>query len=141
VQAISALPAIEDHPPSVDVRADGVTVTTVTLTERYFGPAEVDIQVARQVSGLAREMGYASDPSEVQSLLVIPGAPDIAAVMPFWQAVLGYEPRADSPAEDLVDPRWRGAPLWFEQMKEPRADGGGTVHVSVWLGPEQAEAR
>lgn len=141
VQAISAIPGIEDHPPSIDVRADGVAVTTVTLTERYFGPARADIEVARQVSGLAREMGYASDPSMVQSLLVIPGAPDVAAIMPFWRAVLGYVPRADSPAEDMVDPRGRGAPFWFEQMEEPRADGGGSVHVSVWLPPEQAEER
>ena len=28
-----------------------------------------------------------------------------AAVMPFWRAILGYEPRPDSPDEDLVDPR------------------------------------
>ena len=28
-----------------------------------------------------------------------------AEVMPFWRALLGYEPRGDSPDEDLVDPR------------------------------------
>ena len=61
--------------------------------------------------------------------------------MPFWRAVLGYEPRIDSPDEDLVDPHDRGAPFWFETMEEPRADGGGAIHVSVWIPQDQAEAR
>jgi 4a-hydroxytetrahydrobiopterin dehydratase len=76
----------------------------------------------------------------VQSVLVIPGAPDPAAVMPFWQALLGYERRPDSPEEDLVDPRDRGPAFWFERMNEPRP-GGGAIHVAVWVPSEQAEAR
>jgi 4a-hydroxytetrahydrobiopterin dehydratase len=61
--------------------------------------------------------------------------------MPFWRAVLGYEPRADSPDEDLVDPHDRGPSFWFEEMAEPRAGGGGAIHVAVWVPFEQAEAR
>jgi 4a-hydroxytetrahydrobiopterin dehydratase len=62
-------------------------------------------------------------------------------VAPFWRALLGYEPRLDSPEEDLVDPRGRGTALWFEQMNEARADGGGAIHIAVWVPFEQAEAR
>jgi 4a-hydroxytetrahydrobiopterin dehydratase len=61
--------------------------------------------------------------------------------MPFWRAVLGYEPRNDTPDEDLVDPRSRGPSFWFEPMHEPRGDGGGAIHVCVWIPYEQAEAR
>ena len=61
--------------------------------------------------------------------------------MPFWRAVLGYEPRIDSPDEDLVDPQDRGAPFWFEAMEEPRPDGGGAIHISVWVPHDQAESR
>ena len=61
--------------------------------------------------------------------------------MPFWRAVLGYEPRRDSPDEDLVDPRGRGPAFWFERMDEPRPDGGGAIHVAIWVPYEQAEAR
>jgi 4a-hydroxytetrahydrobiopterin dehydratase len=99
------------------------------------------VELARKISGAARKLGFSADPTAVQSLLVIPGAPAIAEVMPFWRAVLGYEPRRDSPAEDLVDPRGRGTPFWFEQMKEPRPGGGGAIHVAVWVPYEQAEAR
>ena len=141
VQAISELPGVDDHPPDVDVRHDGVTVRLLTITDDRYGMSRRDIELARQISAVARELGLSADPSAVQSLLVIPGATVRAEVMPFWRAVLGYEPRPDSPDEDLVDPRSRGAPFWFEQMEAPRPDGGGAIHVAVWVPYEQAEAR
>ena len=61
--------------------------------------------------------------------------------MPFWRAILGYEPRIDSPDEDLVDPHDRDAAFWFEQMDEPKADGKGAIHVVVSVPIEQAQAR
>jgi 4a-hydroxytetrahydrobiopterin dehydratase len=61
--------------------------------------------------------------------------------MPFWQAVLGYDRRPDSPEEDLVDPHNRGPSFWFESMREARADGGGAIHVAVWVPFEQAQGR
>ena len=125
VQAISELQGVEDHRPGVDVRHDGVTVHMITYTDDYFGPSGRDVELARRISAVARKLGLAADPSAVQSLLIIPGATNIAKVMPFWRAVLGYEPRRDSPKEDLVDPHDRGPAFWFEQMKEPRPDGGG----------------
>jgi 4a-hydroxytetrahydrobiopterin dehydratase len=100
-----------------------------------------DADLARRISTVARDLGVKADPTAIQSVLIIPGAPDIGEVMPFWRAVLGYEPRADSPDEDLVDPRDRAAAFWFESMEEPRADGGGAIHIAVWVPPEQAEAR
>src|SRR5512134_943759 len=103
VQAIGELPGVEDHRPGVDIRQDGVTVHTITYTDDYFGPGLRDVELARQISAIARKLGLTADPSAVQSLLIIPGATDIAKVRPFWQAILGYEPRRDSPAEDLVD--------------------------------------
>jgi len=141
VQAIGELPAVDDLHPDVDVRQDGVTVRMVTFTEGYGGMTRSHGELARQISAAARKLGLSADPSAVQSLLVIPGATSRAAVMPFWRAVLGYEPRRDSPDEDLVDPRGRGTPFWFEQMKEPRPDGGGAIHLAIWVPYEQAEAR
>ena len=140
VQAIAELPGLEDHQPDVDLRLDGVTVRLVTTTDNYMGMTKRDVELARQISRVARVQGLSADPAAVQSFLVIPGAPDTAEVMPFWRAILGYEPRADSPVEDLVDPRDRGPGFWFERMDESR-QGGGAVHVAVWVPYEQAEAR
>ncbi len=133
VGAISALPGVEDQHPDVDVRRDGVTVRLITITEDHYGLSTRDVELARQISAVARGLGLAADPSAVQSLLVIPGAAVTAEVMPFWRAVLGYEPRPDSPDEDLVDPRRRAPGFWFERMEQPRPDGGGAIHVAIWV--------
>jgi len=141
VQAISELQGIEEHRPGVDIRQDSVTVHMIISTADYFGPSRRDVELASKISAVARRLGLAADPSAVQSLLIIPGATNIAKVMPFWRAILGYEPRRDSPDEDLVDPHDRGPAFWFEQMNEPRGDGGGAIHVAIWVPYEQAEAR
>jgi 4a-hydroxytetrahydrobiopterin dehydratase len=141
VQAISELPDLDEHHPDVDIRHDGVTVRLLTLAKDWYGPSTRDVELARQISGLARDLGLEAEPSKVQTVLIIPGAPDPAEVMPFWRAILGYEPRPDSPQEDLIDPRWRGPAFWFEKMDEPRPDGGGAIHVAIWVPYEEAEAR
>ena len=141
VVAIGRIAGVDDHPPAIDLRADGVTVRLVTFVEGHGGMTERDVEIAVAVTRAARELGLSADPSEIQSLLIIPGAPDISEIMPFWRAVLGYEPRADSPDEDLVDPRDRGTPLWFERMEEPRPGGLGAIHVACWLPRELAAER
>src|SRR5216683_905020 len=70
VQAISELPGVDDHHPDLDLRHDGVTVRLITVTGDYWGMSQRDVKVARQISAAARELGFAADPSAVQSLLV-----------------------------------------------------------------------
>lgn len=140
VLAIGELIGAADYAPDVDIRSGGVTVRLITVTDDHFGMSQRDVDLARRISAVARQQGLSADPSAVQSLLVIPGAPN-AEVMPFWRAVLGYEPRPDSPDEDLVDPHDRGPAFWFEEMDEPRPDGGGAIHVAIWVPHDQAEAR
>ena len=141
VQAIAELPRMGEIGTGVDVRHDGVTVKLLTQADDWWGPSARDVDLARAISAIAREHGLAADTSAIQGMLVIPGGPGTAAIMPFWRAVLGYEPRRDSPDEDLVDAHDRGLPFWFEGMDEPRADGGGAIHIAVWLPFEEAEAR
>ena len=140
VQAIGGLSGVSDRGPDVDIRRDGVTVRLITITDDYYGMSQHDIELARQISSAARDLALQAEPSAVQNILIVPGAPDTAAVMPFWRAVLGYEPRGDSPDADLVDPHDRGPGFWFEQMDEPR-QGGGAIHIAVWMPYEEAEAR
>ena len=141
VREIGEISGVEDHPPAVDIRAGGVTVRLISVADDYFGMTEDDVRVARRVSAVARDQGLSADPSGVQYLLIVPGAPNIAEITPFWRAVLGYKPRPDSPDEDLVDPQDRGPGFWFEAMDQPRADGGGAIHVGIWVPHDQAEAR
>ncbi len=140
-EAIAALPGLRAHQPDIDLRFDSVTVRLITIAGGYFGMSARDVELARQISSLARDLGLAADVSGLRSLLIIPGAPDTAAVMPFWRAALGYAPRPDSPDEDLIDPEGRMPGFWFEPMDQPRPDGTGAIHVAVFVPHEEGEAR
>ena len=131
----------EADPPHIDIRRDGVTFLLRAFKDAGYGLLQADLDLARAISTTAREMGLEPDPTAVQGLLVIPGATDRSGIMPFWQAVLGYEGRPDNPGEDLVDPHDRLTPFWFEEMDELRADGAGSIHVVVWVPWDQAEGR
>jgi len=140
-EGIAGLAGVDDHPVDVDIRADGVTVRLVTYSDDYYGMTRRDLELAREISAVARAQGLRGEPVAVESIgPIVIGAVDIAAVMPFWAAVLGYEPRRDSPAEDLVDPRGRGPGIWFEEVDEP-AGGRPRMHVACWVPSEQGEAR
>src|SRR3954454_10979320 len=88
VSAISALPGLDDHHPDVDVRYDGVTVRLITITPDDFGLRERDLELARQISAIARDLGVPADPSAVQTVLITIDALVHPEVMPFWRAIL-----------------------------------------------------
>ena len=140
VDAISDLVGDGDA-PNVDIRGDGVTVLLRAFKGKDFGLVQRDLDLARSIATTADEMGLTAEPSAIQSLSIIPGATDRRTIMPFWQRVLGYVPRPDSADEDLVDSHDRGAPFWFEEMEELRADGAGTIHLVVWVPWDVAAAR
>lgn len=140
VGAISGLVGDGDA-PDVDIRGDGVTVLLRAFKGEHFGLVQRDLDLARSIALTADEMGLVAAPSAIQSLSIIPGATERQAIMPFWQRVLGYVPRPDSPDEDLVDSHDRGAPFWFEEMEELRADASGTIHLVVWVPWDQAPSR
>jgi 4a-hydroxytetrahydrobiopterin dehydratase len=140
VQRVSELAGPGGHHPDADVRDQGVTVRLITVTDDYTGLSQPDVELARQISTVARELGASADPSVVQTVQVSVDALVSAEVMPFWRAVLGYEYRGDSPEEDLVDPRGRGPAFWFQRMDAPRPQRN-RIHIDVWVPYDQAEAR
>ena len=81
----------------------GPQAVTVRLsTHEVMGLTERDVELARQISAAARDLGVPADPSAVQTVQIAIDALVSTDVMPFWRAVLGYEQVGD---EDLVDPR------------------------------------
>jgi 4a-hydroxytetrahydrobiopterin dehydratase len=141
VDALASIPNLSGHQYGIDLRQAGITVRVVTLRDDFMGMTDRDLNLARRISAVAAEQGLASDPSRIQSILIIPGAPDIKKVMPFWRAVMGYVPRPDSPDEDLIDPLDRGNAFWFEQMQEARPGNLGAVHLALWMPLEEAQKR
>jgi 4a-hydroxytetrahydrobiopterin dehydratase len=70
VQAINELPGLDAHSPDVDVRHDAVTIRLITMTDDYMGMSERDVELARKISAVARELGLQTDPSAMQTVLV-----------------------------------------------------------------------
>ena len=140
VSAISELPGLDPHHPDVDVRHDGVTVRLITITDDYYGLSQRDLDLAREISAVARDLGFEADPSYVQSFNITIDAHVSADVLPFWRAVLGYQDRGDNPGEDLIDPRTREATVWFQPMDKPRTERN-RIHIDVWVPYDRAEAR
>lgn len=139
VRAISELPGLDGHHPDVDLRHEGVTVRLITITDDYYGLSARDLELAQRISTVARDLDVPADPSAVQTVQVSIDALVGPEVVPFWRAVLGYVDRGDSP-EDLIDPRGRGAPFWFQEMDGPRPQRN-RVHIDVWVPYDQVEAR
>ena len=135
VEVIGRLADAADHHPDVDLRYAGVTVSL--FTHEVGDISDRDMALAQQISIAARELGIAADPSKVQTVQVSIDALDIAGVLPFWRAVLGYVQFGD---DDVVDPLNRGPWLTFQQMDEPRPQRN-RIHIDVSVPRDQAEAR
>jgi 4a-hydroxytetrahydrobiopterin dehydratase len=135
VGAIGSLAGAANHHPDVDLRPGGVTVRL--FTQDALSLTERDLELARQISGAARERGASADPGRVQVVQIAIDALVSADVMPFWRAVLGYEQLGD---EDVIDPQHRNPNIWFQDMDKPR-EQRNRIHVDVSVPHDQAEAR
>ena len=121
IDAIGVLADAANHHPDVDLRYGGLTVRL--WTHDVDGLSQRDIELARQISAAARELGIPADPAAVQEVQVSVDAVDAARLMPFWRAVLGYRQLGD---EDLLDPLWAGAVVLVP------ADGDGAPRAQPY---------
>lgn len=135
VRAIGELADAANHHPDVDLRYPAVTVRL--QTHEIGGLSERDAALAVQIEDAARRLGIESDHARVHTVQLAIDAMDIPGVLPFWQAVLDYQPRGD---EDLVDPRGIGPSVWFQQMDAPRPQRNH-IHIDLALPRDQAEGR
>lgn len=107
-----------DHHPDLDVRYARVHV--VTVSHDVGGLTGRDIRLAAAVSRIAAELDLEAAAARPQDVEIGVHALDVAAVRPFWRAVLGYEQSApDADAPDLVDPDGRGPAVRFRQLDAP----------------------
>jgi 4a-hydroxytetrahydrobiopterin dehydratase len=135
VDAIAGLADAANHHPDVDLRYEGVTVRL--RTHDIDGLSERDVELAQQISAVARDLDVPADPAAVQTVQVAIDALVGTEVMPFWRALLGYQQEGP---EDLVDPHGRGPSFWFQEMDSPRPQRN-RIHVDVSVPHDQAEAR
>ena len=112
----------------VDVRPSGLVHVSV--------PHD-DVAAAQAITALAEEDGLVGEPVLATVTEVALDVMDIAAVRPFWRAVLGY---VDDGDDALADPNRVGPLLWFQQMDEPRSERN-RFHLDVTVPHDVAEER
>ncbi|MFI7049444.1 VOC family protein [Streptosporangium sandarakinum] len=136
----------------MDVRGDRVVLTlqslaTATVTQR-------EIELAHRISAAVGELGLRTGPETTgqeaagretrsdQILEIAIDALDIAAVRPFWKAVMGYtdEAGATGPEDPLVDPVGQGPAIWFQQMDAPRPQRN-RIHFDISVPHDEAPHR
>jgi 4a-hydroxytetrahydrobiopterin dehydratase len=132
--AIDRLAEASTQRPDVDLRSNGVTVRLRASDSGEL--TEDDLALARAIAAAAGELGLRVDLTGLQTYQVAIDAMVIPDVMPFWEAVLGYERFADA----LVDPHFEGPTFWFQQMDAPRPERN-RVHIDLYLPEDQARAR
>ena len=147
VAARAAAVAGADGHLQMDVRADRVVLSLQTAEISWVTP--LDVELAHRISEVAGEFRLtttsgagSADTRSVQVLEIGIDAMDIAAIRPFWKAVLGYagEPGRDGPSDALIDPLGQGPAVWFQQMDEPRPQRN-RIHVDVSVPHDEAHQR
>ena len=124
-----------NHHPDLTVTYPRVHV--LLTSHDADGLTQRDVDLARKISGIAKELDIPAEPSVVASLEIAIDALDIPLVKPFWEAVLGYKPHSD---DDCVDPYGRGPAFWFQQMDAPRPQRN-RIHIDVTVPHDVAEQR
>ncbi len=142
-RAVAASGSDADGHLLVDLRADRVILTVRSADSASVTPRDLD--VVRRITAAVREAGLSTDPGtgrSVQALEIAIDALDIAAVRPFWKAVLGYadEPGSSGPEAPIVDPHGQGPAVWFQQMSAPRTERN-RIHLDVSVPHDEAPHR
>jgi 4a-hydroxytetrahydrobiopterin dehydratase len=132
---------------SLDLRPDRAVLTLRSPRDGQVGPAE--ITAAQRISAAVDDLGLVTEPElgpgsprSVQVLEIAIDALDIAAIRPFWLAVLGYtsEPGQGGPEDAIVDPVGQGPAIWFQQMDEPRPQRN-RIHFDITVAHDEAPRR
>ncbi|MEV4181472.1 VOC family protein [Streptosporangium canum] len=132
---------------AMDARRDRLVLSLQSSATGLVTPLEIGL--ARRISAVAGELGLRTDAGvggresrSDQVLEIAIDALDIAAVRPFWKAVLGYADEAGAcGAEDpIVDPVGQGPAIWFQQMDAPRPQRN-RIHFDVSVPHDEAPHR
>ncbi|MGW1765347.1 VOC family protein [Streptomyces sp. NPDC002073] len=145
--AVAACGDAADQHLLIDVRPRRVVLTLQSLDRGAV--TTDDVNLAHRISAAVHEIGLRTEPEidtgaprSVQLLEIAIDALDIAAVRPFWRAVLGYadEAGADGPEDPLVDPIGQGPAIWFQQMERARPQRN-RIHFDVCVPHDEALRR
>ena len=149
VAAVGEVAQAAGHHPDVKLSSDHVDLTLISHDAVYRpddGPERVvswvtrrDVELARQISEVAAEQGITALPQQVATIELALDTADLAAIGPFWAALLTGDSGAFA-GDDIRDPSGQLPNLWFQETdahETPRQ----RFHCDVWLPHDVAEQR
>jgi 4a-hydroxytetrahydrobiopterin dehydratase len=145
--AIAACGEYADGHLRVDLRPDRVELSLVDRQGTWATGR--DTELAAAITAALADIGAQVAPPvtagharPVQMLEIAIDAMDIAAIRPFWKAILGYadEPGHDGPQDAIVDPAGQLPAVWFQQMDERRPQRN-RIHFDITVAHDEADAR
>ena len=132
-EAVAAVPGLEER-TVMSVARDHLTVR---LTRELWGTEARHIDVAREISTVAREHGATADRGAAQEVQLAIAARPAEIDLPFWRAVLGYAPMH---GDNAIDPLGHGSTVWMQDLN-PEKPLRHAMHVDVSVAREVAESR
>jgi 4a-hydroxytetrahydrobiopterin dehydratase len=137
VTAVTELAERAGHHPDVTLTYPFVDLKLVShdvsrVTRR-------DLDLARRISEIAREQGVDADPGATTEIELALDTADLAAVGPFWSALLTGRPDSRT-GDDVVDPGGRVPLLWF-QHTDAHDTPRQRFHLDVWVPHDVADER
>lgn len=135
VSAVAEVAEAMDHHLEVDLRRERVHLAVGSY--EMDAVTGVDVHLANRVSVLVHQRGGRPVPTALTELEIAIDTMDAGAILPFWAAVLGYEPDGD---RALVDPQRIGPGVWFQQLGVPRPVRN-RIHLDVTVAHDVAEQR
>lgn len=138
ISAVAVAAEADNHHPDLKLTYG---VIDVSLCTHKYGRrvTQKDVDTARKISGMAREIGLEPEPAAVAQLEIALDTAHEDDVAPFWSVLLtgGPDNKIDG---SVFDPTDRVPGLGF-QVTENHATPRQRWHFEIWLAPEVADER
>jgi 4a-hydroxytetrahydrobiopterin dehydratase len=137
VTAVAEVAEEAGHHPDVTLTYPFVDIRLVSHDVSWVTGRDLDL--ARRISEIARERDVPAEPSAVTEVELALDTAALAAVGPFWAALLTGS--TDSlKGDDVVDPTGRVPLLWF-QSTDAHETPRQRFHIDLWVPHDVADER
>lgn len=133
-QAIAQLPGLDGTPAHMSIVSRSLTIR---LTREVSNTEVEHIDIARDISKIAKSLGALANPSMVQEVQFAIAAKPAAVDVGFWRAVLGYQPMLDDAG---IDPLGVSSSVWMQELDSDRPLRHA-MHLDVSVAKEHAQDR
>lgn len=134
VNRIGAAAEEADHHPDLGLTWGRVDVRL--SSHDVGGLTHRDVRLARTISTIAAELAATAVTDALTTVELALDTDDLAAIRPFWAAVLGYE---EGKPDEIVDPTGTHPTIWFQESAG--GDAPQRWHLDVRVPPEVVQSR